>query len=100
MEHTHPSAHIHTATVDKELIHRMNYLIGHLQGVRKMIENDAYCIDIVTQNLGVIAALKKVNEKLLTTHMNHCLVDAIKSEDMAEREAKLQELQEIIHKVS
>ncbi len=83
----------------KVVLNRMNYLIGHLNGVKKMIDNDAYCIDVVTQNLGVIAALKKVNEMVLTSHMHHCLVDAIKSNDVAEREQKLAELQKVIQRI-
>lgn len=94
MPHTHVSS-----TTNEELLHRMSYLIGHLQGVRKMIERDAYCIDVVTQNLGVIAALKKVNEKLLASHIDHCVVDAIRGEDVTEREAKLQELHYVMQKM-
>jgi len=81
------------------LIKRMNYLIGHLQGVKKMVDEDAYCIDIITQNLGVISALKKVNELILKDHLDHCLVDAIRSDNVAERQEKLQELQAVIRKI-
>lgn len=97
MQHTHH--HAHTDESQKKLLHRMNYLIGHLNGVKKMVERDAYCIDIINQNLGVIAALKKVNEQVLHQHAESCLVDAIRGEDVADREAKLRELQEVISKV-
>ncbi len=95
-------SHDHTSQADahdKDLLNRMNYLIGHLQGVRRMIEKDAYCIDVVTQNLGVVAAIKKVNEKLLASHIDTCVVDAIQGEDVGERQAKLQELHTIMQKM-
>ena len=59
----------------------MNYLIGHLEGVKRMIENDKYCIDIILQNEAVISALKKVNEMILENHLNTCVTEAIKNKD-------------------
>ncbi len=84
---------------DQELIHRFNYLIGHLQGVKKMVENNAYCIDIVNQNLGVIAAIKKIDEKLISNHIDHCVAEAIRGNDAKEREKKLVELQDVIKRI-
>lgn len=92
--------HMHRHESQKKLLHRMNYLIGHLNGVKKMIEQDAYCIDIINQNLGVIAAIKKVNEQVLAKHLEHCLVLAIRGEDVAQRAAKLNEIRNLISKVS
>jgi len=74
---------------------RMNYLIGHLEGVKRMIENDKYCIDIILQNEAVISALKKVNEMVLENHLNTCVTQAIKGKSENERRKKLKELLEI-----
>jgi CsoR family transcriptional regulator, copper-sensing transcriptional repressor len=84
--------------IKKDLLKRFNYLTGHLQGVRKMIEEDRYCIDVIQQNLGVIAALEKVNEKILIEHLETCVSDAIKQGSPKERERVLKEIMEIFKK--
>jgi DNA-binding FrmR family transcriptional regulator len=76
----------------KKILNRMNYLIGHLEGVKKMIENDKYCIDIILQNEAVISAIKKVNEMVLENHLNTCLTEAIKNKSEKERKKKIKEL--------
>lgn len=62
--------------IKKECLKRMNYLKGHLDGVKKMIEKDAYCIDVIKQNRGVISALHKVNEFILGGHFDTCIIGA------------------------
>jgi len=76
----------------------MNYLIGHLEGVKRMIENDKYCIDIILQNEAVISALKKVNEMILENHLNTCVTQAIKNKSEKERKKKIKELLELFKK--
>lgn len=76
-------------------IKRMNYLIGHLQANKKMIEEGRYCIDIIRQNDAVIAALKKVNELILSSHLQTCATTAIKDGDVRRRQKVLKELLEI-----
>lgn len=71
----------------KECLKRFNYILGHLRGIKKMIEEDRYCIDVIQQNLGVIAALKKINEKMLDGHLKSCLVKAIKKNGSAKNKA-------------
>ncbi|MEK7142804.1 MAG: metal-sensing transcriptional repressor, partial [Patescibacteria group bacterium] len=56
----------------QQAINRMNYLIGHLKANKKMIEDDIYCINIIRQNNAVMAALKKVNDLILKSHLNTC----------------------------
>jgi DNA-binding FrmR family transcriptional regulator len=79
-------------SVKKKVLNRMNYLIGHLEGVKKMIENDEYCVDIILQNEAVISALKKVNEMILENHLNTCVTEAIKNKNEKERKKKIKEL--------
>jgi len=79
----------------KQILNRINYLKGHLEGVRKMIEKDAYCIDIIKQNEAVVAAIKKVNEMNLESHFNTCVAEAIKSKNKKEQKKKIKELLEI-----
>jgi DNA-binding FrmR family transcriptional regulator len=79
----------------KQILNRMNYISGHLEGVKKMLENDKYCIDIIKQNQAVIAATKKVNELILENHLDTCVTEAIKSQNEKERKKKIRELLEV-----
>lgn len=78
--------------VKKECLKRMNYLRGHLEGVRKMIEKDSYCIDIIKQNKGVISALHKVNELILGSHFDTCVVGASLGKNKSKQRGMVQEL--------
>ncbi len=82
-------------SVKKDCGKRLNYLIGHLKGVKKMLDEERYCIDIIQQNLGVISALQKVNECILRNHFDTCVSQAIKFGTRKEREKKLRELMDI-----
>ncbi len=73
----------------------MNYISGHLEGIKKMIENDKYCIDIILQNEAVISAIKKVNEMILKNHLDTCVTEAIKGKNEKERKRKLKEILEL-----
>lgn len=76
----------------KQILNRMNYISGHLEGVKKMIKEDKYCIDIILQNEAVISALKKVNEMILENHLKTCVTKAIESKNQKERKRKIKEL--------
>lgn len=80
------------ANVKKECLKRMNYLKGHLNGVRKMIEKDAYCIDIIKQNKAVINALHKVNEMILGSHFDTCVMGASLGKNKKRQRAMTEEL--------
>ena len=82
-------------SIKKQILNRMNYLSGHLEGIKKMIKDEKYCIDIIKQNEAVIAALKKVNEMVLENHLNTCVTQAIKGKSEKERKKKIKELLEI-----
>ncbi len=81
--------------IKEQILNRLNYLAGHLEGVKKMLKEDKYCIDIIKQNEAVIAALKKVNEIILENHLNTCVTQAIKGRNEKERKKKIKELLEI-----
>lgn len=78
--------------IKKEILNRMNYLSGHLEGIKKMIKDDKYCIEIIKQNEAVMAAIKKVNQMILENHLNACVTEAIKGKNEKEREKKIKEL--------
>jgi DNA-binding FrmR family transcriptional regulator len=79
----------------KTLINRLNRIEGQLRGIKNMIDDDKYCIDILTQISAVRAALGSLGEKLLEDHINTCVVSGIKNGD----EQIISELTESIKKI-
>ncbi len=79
----------------KQILNRMNYISGHLEGIKKMIKDEKYCIDIILQNEAVISAIKKVNELILKNHLDTCVTKAIKGKSQKERKKKIRELLEL-----
>ena len=63
----------------KALINRLNRIEGQVRGIRKMVENDAYCVDILTQVSAIQAALNAFNRELLSNHIRTCVMDDIKN---------------------
>lgn len=63
----------------KALIHRLNRIEGQVRGIKRMVEEDAYCVDIVTQVLAVNSALNSFNKVLLAEHMKTCVINDIKN---------------------
>ena len=58
----------------KDLIHRLNRIEGQIRGIQKMLENDAYCNDILVQSSAVSAAMNAFNKELLSSHIHSCVV--------------------------
>ncbi|MFN3746481.1 MAG: metal-sensitive transcriptional regulator [Hyphomicrobiaceae bacterium] len=75
---------------------RLNRIEGQVRGLARMVEEDRYCIDIVTQIAAVRAALRRVEESILRDHIDHCVRHAIASGDKAEQEQKVAELMEVL----
>ena len=84
---------------DKEaLVKRLHRIEGQVRGVEKMVEDDRYCIEILTQISAVSTALESLAFKILDEHVNHCVVGAIASGDEQEAEAKTKELLEAVQR--
>jgi len=75
---------------------RLNRVEGQVRGLARMVEEDRYCIDIVTQISAVRAALRRVEEEVLRDHVSHCVEHAIASGDKADQRAKIAELMAVI----
>jgi DNA-binding FrmR family transcriptional regulator len=75
-----------------EFAKRLHRIEGQVRGVERMIEEDRYCIDILTQIAAVSTALESVAFELLDRHVKHCVAGAIASGDEADVEAKTSEL--------
>lgn len=75
--HTNKTKH-RTDDEYKKLINRLNRIEGQVRGVRNMVENDAYCTDILMQVSAINAALNAFNKELLSEHIRTCVTDDIK----------------------
>jgi DNA-binding FrmR family transcriptional regulator len=76
-------------------LRRLKTVEGHLRGVIRMVEEDAYCIDVIRQIQAVEAALNKVSSRILEDHLNSCVITAIQGNDKKERERVLKEITEV-----
>ena len=79
--HTHHHAHTHPHTQTKAVLNRMARLIGHMQSVRRMVEDGRDCSEVLLQLSAVDAALKNVGKIILKDHMEHCIIDAVQNDD-------------------
>ncbi|KQT15194.1 MAG: metal-sensitive transcriptional regulator [Bradyrhizobium sp.] len=75
---------------------RLNRIEGQVRGLAKMVDEDRYCIDIVTQISAVRVALRRVEEEILKDHVAHCVEHAIRSGDKADQRRKIAELMEVV----
>ena len=71
---------------------RLASAAGHIKGIERMVDEDAYCIDVIQQLHAVQAALNKISTMVLDSHLNSCVITAIQGEDPDERERVLQEV--------
>ncbi len=80
---------------NENAIRRLKTVEGHLRGVIRMVEEDAYCIDVIRQIQAIEAALNKVSSRILEDHLNSCVITAIQGNDKKERERVLKEITEV-----
>jgi DNA-binding FrmR family transcriptional regulator len=86
--------------VRKSLKARMARIEGQVRGIARMIEEDRYCIDVLTQVQAVRAALGRVETEMLQSHLAHCIEGAIVSGDLREQRKKAAELIELLGRAS
>ncbi len=75
-----------------DVTRRLASAAGHIKGIEGMVNKDIYCIDVIQQMQAVQAALNKVSEIVLDSHLNSCVITAIQGEDADERQRVLQEV--------
>jgi len=75
---------------------RLSRIEGQVRGLSKMVDEDRYCIDIVTQISAVRAALRRVEEEVLRDHVSHCVEHAITSGNKTDQREKIAELMAVI----
>lgn len=97
MAQLHNSAH--ETEKRRKIVNRLRRIEGQVAGLARMVEDNRYCIDILTQVQAVKSALSKVEDAVLSDHAAHCVAAAIKSGDADDQHAKFSELVDLIGKV-
>ncbi len=83
-----------------KLLNRLRRIEGQVRGVARMVEEDRYCIDILTQTQSLRAALTKVEAELLRNHVDHCVRGAFASGDAADQRQKIEELVQVLQQAA
>ena len=84
--------------IKPKLLNRLSRIEGQVRGIVRMVEDDRYCIDILTQLQAVRAALSRVETEMLKDHLGHCIEGAIVSGDKDEQRRKAGELIELLER--
>ncbi|MGL5257779.1 MAG: metal-sensing transcriptional repressor [Proteocatella sp.] len=83
-EHTHSHGdtfHTHTHQHTKAVLNRLSKSIGHLQAIKRMVENGRDCSEVLIQIAAVRSAINKTGQLILKDHIEHCIVDAVEKQD-------------------
>lgn len=88
------------ANAKSSVLRRLRRIEGQIRGLARMVEEDRYCIDIVTQISAVGAALRGVEEAILRDHVANCVEHAIASGNKAEQRQKVAELMDVLSRAS
>ena len=97
MDTATPQTHGYSATKD-QLQKRLRRIEGQVRGVQGMVDDDRYCIDILTQISAVSTALESLALKILDEHVRHCVAGALSSGDPDDAHAKTEELLEAVRR--
>lgn len=81
-----------------KLLNRLNRIEGQVRGIARMVDEDRYCIDVMTQLQAVRAALTKVETELMREHIDHCVASAFRSGDPEQQRRTADELVTLLHR--
>jgi DNA-binding FrmR family transcriptional regulator len=90
-----PAVQHGSAEKRQKILARLRSVAGHVRGVERMVEDNAYCVDVMKQVLAIQKAMDRINAMLLEDHLEHCATTAIRSNDANERERTIAELLEV-----
>ena len=79
----------------EEAAKRLKTVEGHIAGIRRMLDEEQYCIDVIRQIQAVQSALNKVSKIILDEHLHSCVITAVQGEDPGDRERVLQEIVDV-----
>lgn len=83
-----------------KILNRLSRIEGQVRGISRMVADDRYCIDLLTQLQAVRAAVHRVETEVLKDHLDHCVMGAMTGDDLEERRAKAAELIELLARAS
>ena len=79
-----------------KIVNRLSRIEGQVRGIARMVADDRYCIDLLTQLQAVRAAVQRVETEVLKDHLDHCVMGAMTGDDLEDRKAKAAELIELL----
>jgi DNA-binding FrmR family transcriptional regulator len=79
----------------KKVVNRLRSIAGHVQGIERMVDNDAYCIDVIKQILAVQSALTKASNLVLESHLQTCVTTAIRGQDPDDQQRVIDEIVDV-----
>lgn len=83
IQHTHSHTHAHTHQHTKAVLNRLSRAIGHLESIKRMVEDGRDCSEVLIQLSAVKSAINNTGKVILQDHIEHCIVDAVESGDRA-----------------
>lgn len=86
--------------VKSQRLRRLSRIEGQIRGIARMVDDDRYCIDILTQISAARAALRRVEEEVLQEHFSHCIENAISSGNAQAQREKVAELMELLKRTT
>lgn len=100
-EHAHPHGHgphrhVHSAQEKKAIVNRLSRAIGHMEAVKRMVENDADCSEVLMQLAAVGSAINNTGKLVLKNHISHCIVEAVEENDQDAIEALNQAIDKFV----
>ena len=85
-DHRHEHVHTHSPESTRAVLNRLSRAIGHLESIRRMVENGRDCSEVLIQLSAVKSAINSTGKVILREHLEHCIVDAVEHGDMEELE--------------
>ncbi len=94
--HNHAEGHGHVHENTQAVLNRLSRAIGHLESVRKMVENGRDCSEVLIQIAAVRAAITNIGKVILQDHIQHCIVDAVEHDDEQALDALCQAIDKFV----
>jgi len=85
-------------TIHKEQLVSLKRIEGQIRGVQKMVEDERYCVDIITQLHSVIGAILSVEDRIFRRHLEGCVTDSLKGKSQIEKQKKIDEVIKLIQR--
>jgi len=82
----------------KEVSSRLKKIEGQVRGVIKMIEEDRYCIDILSQTRAIVSGIRKVEDIIMHQHLHTCVAESMKSDNKEDKNQKINEIMDVLSK--